>query len=117
MTEKIDVCQNNHESSSTTKVNEHIPWGFPIWIISPFRSIENRYDVYRGKDCKKKFCESLRERAVKIIDFDKMKLLIKEQQQSYENAKIRCICEEKFEYKLFKDKKHRKFGDQCHYTG
>ena len=54
---------------------------------------------------------------MKIIDFNKMKLLIKEQQQSYENAKLRCICEEKFEYKLFKDKKHRKFGDQCHYTG
>ena len=82
-----------------------------------FRSIENKHDVYRGKDWKKKFCESLRESAMKIINFNKIKLLIKEQQQSYENAKICCICKEKFEYKLFKDKKHRKFRDQCHYTG
>ena len=82
-----------------------------------FRSIENKHDVYRGKDWKKKFCESLRESAMKIINFNKIKLLIKEQQQSYENAKVCCICKEKFEYKFFKDKKHRKFRDQCHYTG
>ena len=29
--------------------------------ISSFRSIENKHDVYRGKDCQKKFCEFLRE--------------------------------------------------------
>ena len=26
-----------------------------------FKYIENKHDVYRGKDCMKKFCESLRE--------------------------------------------------------
>ena len=38
----------------------------------------------------KKFYEFLREHAMKIINFKKkkMKLLIKEQQESYENAKI-----------------------------
>ena len=38
----------------------------------------------------KKFYESLREHAIKIINFKKrkMKLLAKEQQESYENAKI-----------------------------
>ena len=42
----------------------------------------------------KKFCESLREQAMKIINFKKkkMKLLTKEQQQSYENGKICYIC-------------------------
>ena len=29
-----------------------------------FRSIENKHDVYRGKDCMKKFCEFIREHAV-----------------------------------------------------
>ena len=38
------------------------------------------------------FCESLREHAMKIINFKKMKLLTKEQQESYENAKHCCIC-------------------------
>ena len=58
--------------------------------ISSFRSIENKHDVYRGKYCMKKFCESLREHAMKIINFKKknMKLITKERQESYENAKI-----------------------------
>ena len=65
-----------------------------IW---PFRSMKNRHDVYRGKDCMKKFCESLREHAMKIINLKnkKMKLLTKEQQESYENAKIFFICKKK----------------------
>ena len=65
--------------------------------ISSFRSIENKHDVYRCKDCMKKFCESLGGHAMKIIHFKKkkMKLLTKEQQKSYENATICNICKEK----------------------
>ena len=37
--------------------------------ISSFKSIENKHDVYRGKDCMKKYCESLTQHAVKIINF------------------------------------------------
>ena len=57
--------------------------------MSPFRSIENKHDLYRGKDCMKKFCDFLREHAMKINNFKKKKLksLTKEQQESYENAK------------------------------
>ena len=45
--------------------------------VSSFKSIENNHDVYRDKDCMKKFCESLREHAMKIINFKRreMKLL------------------------------------------
>ena len=35
---------------------------------SSFRSKENKYDVHTGKYCMKKFFESLRENAMKIID-------------------------------------------------
>ena len=60
----------------------------------------------------KKFCESLREHAIKIISFDfkkrKIKLLTKEQQESYGNAKICYICKEKFENKYVKDKKYQR---------
>ena len=66
---KIDGCKNNPENSSTTKVSKHIPSGFSMSTISPFRSIENNQDVHRGKDCMKKFCEFLREDAMKIINF------------------------------------------------
>ena len=117
--EKIDGCKNNLENSSATKVSEHIPSGFSMSTISSFRSIENKHDVYRGKDCMKKFCESLTEYAMKIINFKKkkMKLLTKEQQESYENTKICYICKEKFENKYLKDKKYSKVRDNCHYTG
>ena len=46
-----------------------------------------------------------------------MKLLTKEQHESYENAKICYICKGKFENKYLKDKKHRKVRDHCHYAG
>ena len=63
---------------------------------SSFRSIENKHDIYRGKDCTKKFCEFLKEYTMKLINFKKkkMKLLTEEQQESYENAKICYICKE-----------------------
>ena len=108
--EKINECKNNPGNSSTTKVSEHIPSDFSICIISSLRSIENKHDAYRGKDCMKKFCESLREHEMKIINFKKkkMKLLPKEQQESYENAKICYICKQKFENKYLREKKYRK---------
>ena len=72
------------ENSSTTKVNEHIRSAFSVSTISSFRSIENKYDVYRGKDCIKNTSEFLKEHAMKIIYFKKkkMKLLTKVQKES-----------------------------------
>ena len=85
--------------------------------LSAFRSIENKHDVCRGKDCMRKFCESIREHAMKIIlKRKKMKLLTKEQQESYENAKICYICKDKFENNYLKDNKCCKIRDRCHYT-
>ena len=46
-----------------------------------------------------------------------MKLLTKEQQKSYENAKNCYICKEKLKIKNTEDKKYRKVRDHCHYTG
>ena len=37
-------------------------------------------NLYRGKDCMRKFCESFREHTMGIINFEKKKLLRKEQQ-------------------------------------
>ena len=87
--------------------------------ISSFRSIENKHDVSSGKNCMKTFCEFLREHTMNAINFKqkKMKLLTKEQQESYENAKICYICKEKFENKYVKDEKYCKVKDHCHYTG
>ena len=116
---KIYGFENDPENSSTTKVNEHIPLGFSMSIISSFRTIENNHDVYRSKDCMTRFCEFLRNHAMKIINSKKKKrkLLTKKQQESYENVKIFYICKETFENKYLKDKKYPKFRDHCHYTG
>ena len=46
---------------------------FSMSTISSFKSIVNKHDVYRGKDCMKRFCESLRDDAMKIIVFTKKK--------------------------------------------
>ena len=69
---------------------------------SSFRIIEIKHDVYRGKDCMKKFCEFLRKHAIKIINFKKkkMKLLTKEQQESYGYAKIWYICKKKIKINI-----------------
>ena len=62
-----------------------------------------------------KFCESLREHAVKIINFNKKKMkLLKEQQESNENSEICYICKETFGNKY---KKCYKVRDHCHYKG
>ena len=84
-----------------------------------FRSTENKHDECKGKDYMKRLCESLREYAMKMINFKKKKnkLLTKEQQESCENAKICYICLEKFEEKYLKNEKYRKVRGHCHYTG
>ena len=71
------------------------------------------------KDCMKWFCKFLREHAMKKINFKKRNLnqITKEQQESYETAKICYLQKEKFENKYLKDKKYRKARDKCHYTG
>ena len=57
--------------------------------------------------------------AMKIINLKKKKnpLFTKEQQESYENAKICYTCKGKLENKYSKDKNYPKVRDHCHYTG
>ena len=80
----MDKNNNNKKDNkwfnkSTAKVSEHVLSDFSMSTISLFRSIENKNGVYRGKDCMKKFCELVREHAMKKINFKKkkMKLLAK----------------------------------------
>ena len=64
---KIDVCSNNLETSSTTKIAEHIACGYSMSTILAFNNMENKHALYRGEDCMKRFCESLREHAKKMV--------------------------------------------------
>ena len=63
----MDVSKNNPDKSSTTKVNEGIPSGFSMSTTSLFKDMGNKYDVYRDKDCMKKFCEYLRKNVMNIV--------------------------------------------------
>ena len=52
-----------------------------------------------------------------MIFLKKIRLLTKEQHESYKNAKICYICKEKLKNKYLKDKKYRKVRVDYHYTG
>ena len=59
--ENIAAYKNNPENLTTIKVGEDIP---SMSTVLSFKIIENKHDAYRGKDCMKNFCESLREHAL-----------------------------------------------------
>ena len=84
--------------------------------ISSFKSIENKDDVHRSKDCLKKFCESLREQAMKIINFKKNEVINKWTAGIKWKCKNLLCCQEKFENKYVKDKNYCKVRDHCHST-
>ena len=46
--------------------------------ISTFKSIENKHNVYGGKDCMKKFCEFLREHTIGRFNFKKNNVIKKQ---------------------------------------
>ena len=54
--ERNDGFRKYSGYSSTVKVSEHNPSGFPMSTISSFKYIENKHDIYRDKDCMKRFC-------------------------------------------------------------
>ena len=66
-----------------------------------------------------KCCESLREHAKHIIDFEKKKMspLTKEELKSYQDAKVCYICGKRFLKKFTNDKNYRKVRDHCHFIG
>ena len=71
------------------------------------------HDLYRGKACIKKICKSLKEGAMKIINFKtkKNEVIKKQQQQSYEKVKMHYFCKKQFDNKYVKDKKYFKVRD------
>ena len=69
MITKIGGCKDNPEKLPTTKVGAHIPCGYSMSTTCSCHDIKNKYDAYRGKDCMKNICKSLKEHAMKIINF------------------------------------------------
>ena len=74
--EKMNICHNNPEKSSTTKINKHTPSGYLLFTHCSFDRTKNKLDYYRGKNCMKSFCLDLRENATKIINYEKKEMIL-----------------------------------------
>ena len=67
------VCQQFRKIFSNKNKWACVPWGYSMSTIWAFNHIENKHTLYHGKDCMKKFYESLREHTKNIVDFGKKK--------------------------------------------
>ena len=113
---KISTCQNNPNKSSTTKINKHTPSAYSIFTNCSFDESKNKINYYRGDDCMKKFSKDLREHAMKIINYEKKKIIpLTTEEKIYNNKQKICyICKKEFNNN---DKKNYKVKHHCHYTG
>ena len=112
---------NNLEKSYTEKKARHEPSGWAMFTRCSFDKKENKLNYYRRKDCIEKLCKKLKERAMKIINYEEKEMipLTYEENKSYKEQEACHICEEKFcmdkDDENYKNK--RKVKDHCHYTG
>ena len=115
---RIDAWKNNFEKSSTTKVCQHIPGGNSMSTIWTFDGIENKLHEYRCEYYMKKICESLGEQEMRIINFEKKKMipLTNKQQESYEKAKICYICVKSSCISTLMIKTITKWGTMAHHA-
>ena len=60
MLEPIQGPGNDPRISSTGRVNNHIPSGWCVHSKFAYGRVENPLNIYRGKDCVKKFCEHIK---------------------------------------------------------
>ena len=106
--EKISICYNNLNLSSTTKINQHVPSGYSIFTNCSF---DKSYNNYRGEDCMKRFCKDLKDHATRIVDFKRKFItpLTKDEENSYDKKNTCHIC--------MKDFDNDKVKDYCYFTG
>ena len=68
---KEQSFQSNPEKSYTEKKARHKPSGWAIFTRSSFREKENKLNYYSRKDCIEKLGKKLKERAIKINNYEK----------------------------------------------
>ena len=112
---------NNIEKTYTEKNAKHDPSGWAMFTRCSFDKKKKKLNHYRGKYCIEKLCKKLKERAMKIINYEEKEMitLTKEENKSYKEQEKCHICKEKFcmdkDDENYKNK--RKVKDYCHYTG
>ena len=95
---KINICHNNPEKSSTTRINKQIPSGYSLFTHCSFDSTKNKLNYYRGKNCMKNFCLELREHATKIINYDKTEMIpsTKTEEKKHNKQEVCHIWKKRF---------------------
>ena len=113
--QKTNACQNNPDKSYTEKRVEHIPSRYSLFTCCSFDKSKNEQKYYRGEDCMIMFCKDLKEQAMKIINYEKKKIipLTDKEKETHENQKVCYICKKN----VNTNKKYCKARDHCHYTG
>ena len=93
---KMSLFHNNPEKSSRTKINKHTR--FPLLTHCSFDLTKKKLECYRGKDCMERFCEDLKEHAIKIINYVKKEMLplTDEENKSYKKQKVCFTCKKGF---------------------
>ena len=71
--EKMNICRNNPEKSSTTKISKHTSSGFLLFTCNSFDTKENKLDCCNGEDCMKEFSKNFKKHVTRIIDHEKKK--------------------------------------------
>ena len=71
----MSICHNHPKKSSATKINKDAPSCFSLFVHCSFDPTKNKLDYYRGKDCMKVFCKTLKEHTIIIINYEKKQIV------------------------------------------
>ena len=95
---KEQSCQNNPNESYTETKAKHEPSGYSLSLISSFDKTKSKHNVYRGRDCIKRFCSDLKELATKIINYEEKEMipLMDYENKFYEEQKECHVCQKEF---------------------
>ena len=69
----MSPCHNNPKKASTGKKNKYTACGYSLFTHCSFDATNSKLNYYRGHDCMKHFCKDLKDRAMKIIHYEKKK--------------------------------------------
>ena len=91
----MNTCSNNPTKSNTEKKAKHIASGYSLVTCCSFDKSNNEQKYYRGRYCMRRFCDDLKEQAIKIMNYEQKEMmpLTDEEKESQKNQTICHICE------------------------
>ena len=80
----------NLEKSYAQKKTKHTSSGHSLFTNCSFDETKNKLDCYRGEDCIERFWNDLRDRAMKIINYEEKEMipLADKENKPYEKQKV-----------------------------